>query len=103
VVVRHADVQGQKLRVLLLALEFGVGETAGDQRVGGQLDRAGQLLRVGQQPGLVLDVADSYRRGDGDPTAQVGGLGELISPVFREIKPPTMQAAALLRVYVQRF
>ena len=62
-----------------------------------------RLFRLGVQPRLVFDVADR----DALPVAvmlpaEVGGLGELVPPAFGEVEGAVVQAAAFLRVHVQR-
>ena len=100
--VADRDVQLEERLVEFLALQFRVREAGRRDRVGDRRDLAGQFLRLGEQPRLVFDVADRDAAGGGDLAAEVGGLGELVAPFRGEVEGAVVQAAALLRVHVQR-
>ena len=66
--------------------EAGGPQSGAGQGVGDELERLGGRLRLGQQPLLVLDVADRDDRGGGDAPAGVRRLGEGATPLLGEVE-----------------
>ena len=85
-----------------LPLSFAYARPAAVIAFADGLKFAGQLLGLGVQAGLVFDVADRDALGGGDAAAEVGGVGELHPPAFGEVEGAVVEAAAFLRVDVER-
>jgi hypothetical protein len=68
--------------IKFLAFEFRTDETGRGDGVSYKLELAGQLLGLGVQPRLVLNVSDRYALRCGDSTAEIGGVGKLGPPLL---------------------